>query len=239
MTHYRWKHRSVTLLLILLILVGLLCPAYAIKSTYETGWPLLGKYSEGNISGSYYNLTTAITCAEYPADGDISWMKYDPDDNVGFYFKQFENIKVVEIPGLNAATAKKEDYSLTLSVTHIYKKLINEVETITLPKTNYYYPVRVELAAQDGRRCPVYIVAVPAKRDYTQDDFSKAVKLHYDLLPKITSLYNTLNATEVGVAGGYHKESSNALSIYCYSTGMVGLQFDDSIANNPSAEWVQ
>ena len=72
MTHCRWKHRSVTLLLVLLILVGLLCPAYAIKSTYETGWPMLGKYSENNVSGSYYNLTTAITCAEYPADGDIS-----------------------------------------------------------------------------------------------------------------------------------------------------------------------
>ncbi len=99
--------------------------------------------------------------------------------------------------------------------------------------------MRVELAAQNGRRCPVYIVAVPAKRDYTQADFSKAVKLHYDLLPKITSLYNTLNETEVGVAGGYHKESSNALSIYCYSMARVGLQFDDSIANNPSAEWVQ
>ncbi len=56
MTHCRWKHRSVTLLLVLLILVGLLCPAYAIKSTYETGWPMLGKYSENNVSGSYYNL---------------------------------------------------------------------------------------------------------------------------------------------------------------------------------------
>ena len=239
MTHYRWKHRSVTLLLILPILVGLLCPAYAIKSTYETGWPVLGNFSEGNVSGSYYNFTTAITCAEYPADGDISREKFDPDKITSVTTKQFENIKVVEIPGLNAATAKKEDYSLTLSVTHICKQTYDEVETITLPKTNYYYPVRVELAAQDGRRCPVYIVAVPAKRDYTQADFSKAVKLHYDLLPKITSLYNTLNETEVGVAGGYHKESSSALSIYCYSMARVGLQFDDSIANNPSAEWVQ
>lgn len=230
MTHYRWKHRSVTLLLILPILVGLLCPAYAIKSTYETGWPVLGNFSEGNVSGSYYNFTTAITCAEYPADGDISREKFDPDKITSVTTKQFENIKVVEIPGLNAATAKKEDYSLTLSVTHICKQTYDEVETITLPKTNYYYPVRVELAAQDGRRCPVYIVAVPAKRDYTQADFSKAVKLHYDLLPKITSLYNTLNETEVGVAGGYHKESSSALSITYYWGGDIKIGVNCAVA---------
>lgn len=230
MKRIKFGYRLLSAMLVCLTIMACILPASAIQQTYNAFWPQTG----GFTGETEYQVTTAITCKEYPASNDISFNKNDE----GSMAKRYNFVKVVIVPGLNAATAKKEDYSLTLSVTHPFGNN-GETETVQLPKTNYYYPVRLTLSAQDGRKCPVYIVAVPEIRDYTQKDFSQAAKLHNDLLPKIASLYNALTEKSVGVVGGYHKESGNALSVFCGAFGQLGMYISDAIINDPSEERTQ
>ena len=179
-------------------------------------WPRLSNGAVPTFDN--YITVKSVTASEYPDAGNLFPMFEDSGD-------QYALIKVITIPGLEAP-AGREQYNLTLTLSYRDGKT-GQILTLHLETENYYLPVRCTLTAADGRQCPIYLVAIPENRDYSGADFSAAAEQNYGLAQEAMELYETLSAAKTGVAGGYHIESGNALSIICRSFSSIGFLFNE------------
>ena len=206
MKHNSTKSRLGRVLFISLVICLLLAiTAYA----YPANWP-----SDGYDGKNGYTAVS-ITADEYPDAGDLYFLK-DDSTNV---INSNSVLKVIKIPGLNSATAKRDDYNLTLTISEKYGR----AKTLTLEKANYYLPVHVTWTANDGRQCDLYIMAVPETNDYTSEKYVEAyteqAKKQYGLSLEARALHNELAACDKGVAGGYQISSSRCLETFSSSIG--------------------
>ena len=190
----------------------------------ESGWPTTSSYIQ----------TSSITSDEYPGVGNMMLKNTGSDD--------ISPIKKVQIPGLDPS-APIEKYNLTLSVTHLVADrkeagtAENVYETIKLPRANYYYPQRVMLRAQNGRECPVYIVAIPEQHSYKDEkyDYSEVIDLMLELDVRTQALLSELKSTNTAEVGGYYPDMQEAIysmnnrlgtsSLYMYWRVAGGIDF--------------
>lgn len=220
MNHKKTAQRACSLLLAALLLLGAVLPpvpAHALETILNC-WPDL---TVGvGPAGNNYAITKSITAAEYPDAGNLLL-------NVSMERAHSNLIKVIQIPGLDAVTAKPEDYDLTLALRHRNGNSDTASLCVTEYKTeNYYLPVRQTLTAADGRQCPIYIVAVPEIRDYSGADYSQALALYSAILPRVKEADDALSRVQTGVVGGYHTEGVRALGRACDDIAFVGFQLD-------------
>lgn len=205
-------------LLALLVLIGSLKPVTTYAVTGGLGvflyWP--GDFSSngGFPQNTYTDIQ--VYSEEYPDAGSMNKVT-----NI-----QPEIFYIVTIPGLDAATASRKSYDLTLTL----KEKNNDAPELKLPTNNYYLPVRVTWTANDGRQCDIFIIAIPEIRDYSKADFSKPAQMYLDLLlgNELDDFYNSLAATKKGVAGGYYIDNYRCLMRILNSTNWLRAGFLDS-----------
>lgn len=205
-------------LLALLVLIGALQPVTTYAVTGGLGvflyWP--GDFSSngGFPQNTYTDIQ--VYSEEYPDAGSMNKVT-----NI-----QPEIFYIVTIPGLDAATASRKSYDLTLTL----KEKNNDAPELKLPTNNYYLPVRVTWTANDGRQCDIFIIAIPEIRDYSKADFSKPAQMYLDLLlgNELDDFYNSLAATKKGVAGGYYIDNYRCLMRILNSTNWLCAGFLDS-----------
>lgn len=205
-------------LLALLVLIGALQPVTTYAVTGGLGvflyWP--GDFSSngGFPQNTYTDIQ--VYSEEYPDAGSMNKVT-----NI-----QPEIFYIVTIPGLDAATASRKSYDLTLTL----KEKNNDAPELKLPTNNYYLPVRVTWTANDGRQCDIFIIAIPEIRDYSKADFSKPAQMYLDLLlgNELDDFYNSLAATKKGVAGGYYIDNYRCLMRILNSTNWLRAGFLDS-----------
>lgn len=209
MKRTRTNAKLLALILALVFAFELLPAHMASAAENISKWPALTNES-GWMTTSSYIQTSSITSDEYPGVGNMM-LKSAGDDNNSL-------IKKVQIPGLDPS-APIEKYNLTLSVTHLAadRKEAGAAEgvyeTIKLPRANYYYPQRVMLRAQNGRECPVYIVAIPEQHSYKDEkfDYSEVIDLMLELDVRTQALLSELKSTNTAEAGGYYPDMQEAI----------------------------
>lgn len=205
-------------LLALLVLIGALQPVTTYAVTGGLGvflyWPGDLSSDGGFPQNTYTDIQ--VYSEEYPDAGPINMVT-----NI-----QPEIFYIVTIPGLDAATASRKSYDLTLTL----KEKNNDAPELKLPTNNYYLPVRVTWTANDGRQCDIFIIAIPEIRDYSKADFSKPAQMYLDLLlgNELDDFYNSLAATKKGVAGGYYIDNYRCLMRILNSTNWLRAGFLDS-----------
>lgn len=212
------KTKICMVLLALLVLIGALQPVTTYAVTGGLGvflyWPGDLSSDGGFPQNTYTDIQ--VYSEEYPDAGPINMVT-----NI-----QPEIFYIVTVPGLDAATASREDYDLTLTL----KEKNNDAPELKLSKNNYYLPVRVTWTANDGRQCDIFIIAIPEIRDYSRADFSKPAQMYLDLLlgNELDDFYNSLAATKKGVAGGYYIDNYRCLMRILNSTNWLRAGFLDS-----------
>lgn len=180
------KTKICMVLLALLVLIGALQPVTTYAVTGGLGvflyWPGDLSSDGGFPQNTYTDIQ--VYSEEYPDAGPINMVT-----NI-----QPEIFYIVTVPGLDAATASREDYDLTLTL----KEKNNDAPELKLSKNNYYLPVRVTWTANDGRQCDIFIIAIPEIWDYSRADFSKPAQMYLDLLlgNELDDFYNSLAATK-------------------------------------------
>ena len=212
------KTKICMVLLALLVLIGALQPVTTYAVTGGLGvflyWPGDLSSDGGFPQNTYTDIQ--VYSEEYPDAGPINMVT-----NI-----QPEIFYIVTVPGLDAATASREDYDLTLTL----KEKNNDAPELKLSKNNYYLPVRVTWTANDGRQCDIFIIAIPEIWDYSRADFSKPAQMYLDLLlgNELDDFYNSLAATKKGVAGGYYIDNYRCLMRILNSTNWLRAGFLDS-----------
>ena len=212
------KTKICMVLLALLVLIGALQPVTTYAVTGGLGvflyWPGDLSSDGGFPQNTYTDIQ--VYSEEYPDAGPINMVT-----NI-----QPEIFYIVTVPGLDAATASREDYNLTLTL----KEKNNDAPELKLSKNNYYLPVRVTWTANDGRQCDIFIIAIPEIWDYSRADFSKPAQMYLDLLlgNELDDFYNSLAATKKGVAGGYYIDNYRCLMRILNSTNWLRAGFLDS-----------
>lgn len=214
----KYKTKIWMVLLALLVLIGSLQPVTTYAVTGGLGvflyWPGDLSSDGGFPQNTYTDIQ--VYSEEYPDAGPINMVT-----NI-----QPEIFYIVTVPGLDAATASREDYDLTLTL----KEKNNDAPELKLSKNNYYLPVRVTWTANDGRQCDIFIIAIPEIWDYSRADFSKPAQMYLDLLlgNELDDFYNSLAATKKGVAGGYYIDNYRCLMRILNSTNWLRAGFLDS-----------
>ncbi len=209
MKQTRTDAKLLALILVLVFVFELLPVRIANAAENSSKWPALVNDS-GWLKTCNYVSTSSITSDEYPGVGNMLMNDSDSDDT-GL-------IKKVQIPGFNSSTPI-EKYELTLSVTYLVADSSDVgatgkvYETIKLPRTNYYYPQRVVLRSQNGRECPIYIVAIPEQHNYKDEkyDYSEVIDLMVELDVRTRDLLNDLTSTDKAEVGGYYPDMQEAI----------------------------
>ena len=208
MKRTRTNAKLLALILALVFAFELLPAHMASAAENISQWPALVDESGWTRTTSYIQASS-ITSDEYPGVGNMMLKDAGSDNN--------SLIKKVQIPGLDPS-APIEKYNLTLSVTHLVTNKNSTAaseayETIKLPRANYYYPQRVMLRAQNGRECPVYIVAIPEQHSYKDEkyDYSEVIDLMLELDVRTQALLSELKSTGTAEVGGYYPDMQEAV----------------------------